>query len=133
VDGINDAAEAALVALSEAHDRIAASAKDKRSFVEMMDTIELDIMTRERAAQPELSQAAFERHIKPVLHSDSRLRDLRARVDEATAEHERANLDARLQERTILVKSSRMQELAGVLTFYASVKVGTANDTIHPH
>lgn len=133
VDAVNDDAEAALAALSEAHDRIADTAQRKRALVEEMETIELEITLRERAEQAELSQAAFERHIKPVLHRDPDLTALRRRLDEVTGEHERANLDARLLERTILVKSSRMQELAGVLAFYASVKVGAANDTIHPH
>jgi hypothetical protein len=132
-DGIYAEAEAALAVLSDAHDRIADTGARKRALVEEMDTIELDLTTRERADKAELSQAAFERYIKPVLHNDPELRALRARVDEVSAEHERANLDARLAERTITVKSSRMQELAGVLAFYASVKVGTANETVHPH
>lgn len=132
-DGIYAEAEAALAALAAAHERIASTATRKRGLLDEIETLELEITLRERADQAELSQAAFERYIKPVLGLDPNLVALRREVSVVTSEHEQAELDARLHERTAFVKSSRMQELAGVLAFYASVKVGAANDTIHPH
>lgn len=130
-DEVSDEAQAALEALASAHREIITTSRAKRELVEVIDTREFAVAEQERLANADLSVAAFERHLKPVLHADEELVRLRSELRLLSAQHEQAELDARLHERTITVKSSRMEELAGILTFYASVKnsIGAANDT----
>ena len=83
---------------------------------------EMRLVAEERAANAEMSAAAFDRHIKVVLHDDAELRSLRDKKDALTLQYEQADATADIAKIRAKVEASRMEELGGLLRFYAAVK-----------
>lgn len=83
---------------------------------------EMQVIADERAASADMSATAFDRHIKVVLHNDAELRSLRDKRDVLALQYERASADADIAKIRAKVESSRMEELGGLLRFYAAVK-----------
>jgi hypothetical protein len=132
VDRVYDSANAALEAMGTAKDRaLLASTKRRRLDSNIADR-EADLASDERASNAELSATAFEKHIKAVFHADEELRDLRAQRDSLVAEYERAEADAEIARMTARVEAARLEELGGLLHFYAAVKQSArqANDNM---
>lgn len=73
-----------------------------------------------RGENPKLSATAFDRMLKVSLQQDSKHRDLRRHIAELQEEVDSAELDVKTLDRRLEVAVSRMNELAGLLTFYAA-------------
>jgi hypothetical protein len=130
---VHAAYERAMEAASIFEDRagvITETAKKLRDIDSRITDREMDLVDSERA-KPEIaeqSQAAFDRHIKVVFRKDPELAELRDARRTIQAEHERAEYDAERAKITARVESARMEELGGLLHFYAAVKHTAANE-----
>jgi len=122
VDRAYEAAKAAVVAYTTARDDAGVANANRKKFDSLIADREIELTSDERAANSEMSMAAFEKHIKVVLHTDEALRDLRAQRDEAAGKHEQAERDADVARLTARVEAARLEELGGLLHFYAAVK-----------
>lgn len=122
VHEVYDEAKAALEGLRHAQRAVIDLAAERRQLNETMTDVEMVLAGETRAANPDLSQAAFERMMKEVLHADGDLKRLRARSMELQSKHEEAEAAVREHEFILRVKAARMEELGGLLAFYGASK-----------
>lgn len=116
--------------MEAAQEVVLETARRRRALDLEIEDIELRLVSEERALQPELSQAAFERHMKVVLNQDTNLRTLREQRAHVQNEHERAEAVVELARTTIRVQTARLEELGGLFRFYAGGDpITSANDT----
>jgi hypothetical protein len=122
VERVYEAATKAHNDLAAALERVVKTASDRRRIDDEITDHEMTIIAAERGRHADLSQAAFDKHIKQVLWDAPQLAELRSQRAEVQTAHERADADADLARGRIRLESARMEELGGLLTFYASTK-----------
>ena len=120
VHGAYDRANEAVATLEDNLKVVRKTGQRRRSVEEQMLDREMELSAGERALNPDLSQAAFDRHMKTVLHNDARMGDLRTTLAAHRSEHERAEHEAELSRIRARVECSRLEELNGLLQFYAA-------------
>jgi hypothetical protein len=120
VHSVYDEAKTTLAALETALTDAARHAAERRSLAEQVADREVVLASDERAAQPDMSQTAFDRHIKAVLRRDPTLASLRHDLQGAQAQEDMANAKAKALDATVRALSARMNELGGLLAFYAA-------------
>lgn len=74
-----------------------------------------------------LSKTAAKEHMKAVIDADAEAQRIRDQIATAEAERQEADLDLRHQEVGLKVLTARMQELDGLLEFYAASKRNTTS------
>lgn len=122
VHAVYTEAQESLEALGK-HQRTATDLTDtKRRLMVALDDREMELVSTERAANPDMSQAAFDRHIKLVLAADSEMVDYRSQVLDLQFKLDEANASVAHTEAHIKILTARMNELGGLLTFYAATK-----------
>lgn len=122
VHAVYTEAQESLEALGK-HQRTATDLTDtKRRLMVALDDREMELVSAERAANPDMSQAAFDRHIKLVLQADSEMVDYRTQVLDLQFKLDEANASVVHTEAQIRILTSRMKELGGLLQFYAATK-----------
>jgi hypothetical protein len=104
-----------------------ADAKSRKRQLELKrDDVEWRVAGEERAAHPDFSATAMEKHLKGVLHANSewlRLRDEIAEVDEDIDD---LSADKSALTRDIEIGCARLQSLAGKYMFLGSMSVSEA-------
>lgn len=132
VDKVYDAANAGHNALADALGRLTEAARERRRVdAEILDN-EIEIASIERGKHTDLSQAAFERHLKEVLHNAVQLVELRQERAELHAQYEQADADAEIARSRVRIECARMEELGGLLDFYAWTKAATLTPPTTP-
>jgi hypothetical protein len=101
---------------------------NKRVLQDAMTDVEMQLVSTERAAFPDMSQAAFDRHIKAVVHGDPDMTTLRLKLLEDQHQLDQADDSLHQAELTVRVLTARMEELSGLLNFYAATKQVRATD-----
>jgi hypothetical protein len=94
----------------------------KRQIAERLLLAEADIVADERAANPEMSQAAFDRHIKTALALSTRCQALRGEQIEVQHQIDLAENGVREIEFHVRHGIARLEELGGLLRFYAAAR-----------
>ena len=125
-------AQDAVVELEAAQEVVLETARKRRALDLEIDDLEVRLASEERALPQnvDLSQAAFERHMKVVLSQDTNLQNLRSQRVNVVSEHERAEAIVERAKITCRIASSRLEELGGLFRFYAGSGASTsANDT----
>lgn len=125
VHAVYEEAQAALGTLRRFMDDSTHLSDWKRRVQEELTDREMMVVSEERAANPDMSQAAFDRHIKIVLQLDGTMIALRGKVLDLQLKLDEANASVAHSEATIRVLTSRMHELGGLLAFYAAAKKGS--------
>lgn len=126
VHGVYEAAKQALNSLTQAAEsraRLLASVRVVRS--RMVDR-EFEIATEAAGTYSELSETARAKVVKGLIHDDPKHRTLRQQEHGYQDELEAEDAAIAIQERAIKVYSARMEELGGLLRFYAIRKNGAA-------
>lgn len=95
---------------------------EKRSVEQKIESREMDIAIDERGKHSDMSQAQMEKHLKMVFHKDPELKKLKERLLEIQNSLSGADMDRKLQERTIEIGCARMNQLGGYLNYLAAAK-----------
>lgn len=123
--GLNSVYEAALEArrLIESRSAMLVDVRDKkrRNEEERINT-EMEISERERAANPDLSMAAFERHLKVVFATDTTLRTIRDNLISLSGIIDQMEHEIDLLNTDIKIAVARLHELGGYFQFMAVIK-----------
>ena len=130
VDSVFDEARAAMDELEDRQETLHKTSTRRRNIEAEIADREIELIAEERANNLDLSQAAFDRHMKIVLQQDNQLLDLRTTREAHVSEHERAEYDADRAKLQVRLLSARMEELGGLLHFYAAVKIASSNNSV---
>lgn len=122
VHTVYDEAKAATADLKKAHKAVVEWAGQKRDLVESINDRTAVLTGELRAKYNDLSATAFKPVLDNALQLDEDLKRLRRELATAQKEHDRAEAAVREVEHTIRVKAARMDELGGLLHFYAATK-----------
>lgn len=122
VHEVYDQARAAQKDLKEAQRAEVEWATTKRTLIEAMNDRTAVFTNGERGRLHELSATAFEQHMKTALQLDDALKALRHKYIEAQSEHDAAQAYVKETEFRCRMYGARMEQLGGLLTFYAATK-----------
>lgn len=132
VHAVHADAEAAHTALETALDHYAKSAQLIREITASIETREYDLVAEHRGANPDISQAALDRWLKEQVHADDTLKELHADLRTAQDHQAQEHADVEKNKYRLRVLSARMNELGGLLTFYAAAKYVAAQKRPEP-
>lgn len=122
VHDVHNEANAALAALGAAQNTLNAATSEIRSLHEALADRETDLTMAERASNADMSQTAFDKYIKQVVQKDRDHADLRDTLVAAQNRRDDAEAQVRQAEMRIRIATARMEELGGLLAFYAAAK-----------
>jgi hypothetical protein len=122
VHHVYDEASGAFEDLDAALIAYTAAAQELRSLNSRIEEREYQLAEMARVERPDISQAALDRLVKDSRHDDQPLRAIYA--DQRRAHDEQALADADIQRSKyrLRVLTARMNQLGGLLTFYAAAK-----------
>ena len=123
VHDVYDETRSAHADLREAHKALIDHEQQAAGVVESMADREHVLVSAERAANADMSATAFKEHMKEVSQIDPDMKRLRGELASAHREADRAKQAIREAELLIRVGTARMEELGGLLQFYAAVKI----------
>ena len=109
-----DELQAAQAAATDAR-RVIRMAKD-----ELADR-EREITNERRAENHEMTDTAFKKAIKEWIAADKEHQRIQVKLREAESDRDAADADVKRHEHGVRVHAARMEELAGLLHFYAAV------------
>lgn len=130
--GVHDVyqeAKAALADLRHAQTALVEHLNSKRIVAEQLADREYELVSEERAKYHEMSATAFEPHMRKVKHEDPEMKRLRGDLSKIQYEIDTTEAAVREHEFTCKVKQARMEELGGLLNFYAAVKTASVTTT----
>lgn len=110
----------ALDAFDGARRNLASRTGELRALRDNLTDLEATIASEERGANPDMSAAAFDRHLKARLHVHADHQRARSAVAAAHDELDRAEALEKIAEKRVDVLVARLHELAGLLNFYAA-------------
>lgn len=122
VHRVYEEAQKSLTKLGEASSELADASAQRRSLGEMQTEKEAELISAERAANPEMSATAFDAHIRQMFRAHPDMRKIRYLVGEAQNRVDAATAALRVHEAAVRTHSARMTELGGLLSFYAAAK-----------
>lgn len=126
---ITDQARATIIALN---DQLKLQRSIRRIWEEQIADREMELTADEQGKHHDMSVAAMERHLKPILHTDNFLREARAKLRDALLEIDSIEDAKRVAEMDTKVAAARMQELGGYFQYLAAVKSsGATRETSH--
>lgn len=108
--------------LDECLDRLAEKRDKKRDLEERLKDLEMLIASEERGKHPDMSNAGMEAHLKIARNNNNDWREARERIIKTTSDIEGLEYDKVLFETDIKLAVARMNELGGLLNFFASIK-----------
>lgn len=123
VHEVYDEAIAAHTALSKALTDYADQAAAIRGMHDAAEQREYTLALELREQFPDMSNAALDRAIKDMRRSDEDLKAIRANLFEAQSLQEQAHAEIEKNKYRLRVLSARLNELGGLLAFYAAAKV----------
>lgn len=104
---------------------IASLRQQKRENEALQSDLEFELMSAQAAEHSELSQAAFERHMKMFLSKDKTMREIRRVVRETQARIDESDGIKSVLEADIRIECARMSELGGYLQYLAVAKMAS--------
>lgn len=116
--GVQSDLDEALSALDKAQDA-------RRELDHKIEDYEMDILVKERGKHPDHSEAAFQRHLKEVLHKDEHLKRLKSERNAKAGECTGIDLDISYLKARVTILSARMIELGGYFQYLAVTKQAT--------
>lgn len=122
----------ALEALQNATNNLVGSQAKRRWLDDQIENREMDLLIDERGRHPDHSEAAFQRHLKEVYHTDDDLRSMREERAALAAVIFAAEAAVDSCKQTIKFTSARMEELGGYLNYLAAVKNAEAQMPLSP-
>lgn len=122
VHSVFDATKTALDGLTIHQRRLVELFAEKRALAEQYLQAEASLINSERGANPEMSQAAFDRHFKTTAALDDDLRDLRDQQHAVQNVIDSNEADLKVLEASLRMNVARMEELGGLLHFYAAAR-----------
>lgn len=125
LDSVYTEALQALEQWQQAERTVIATRHTRRQLEEQLEDREMEVASIERAANPDMSATAFKEHIRGPLRSDSASRELRSQLTEAQWQLDCAMLTSDDAKLTLRIKSARLNELGGYLTYLAAVRVAS--------
>jgi predicted nucleic acid-binding Zn-ribbon protein len=126
--GVHDVYEQAQEAhgsLESALDAYAAQASIIRSTHDAIEQREYELASALKAYDPSMSQEALKRALRDAQRTDDELVSLRIALHSAQAEQEKAHALVETNKYRLRYLSARLNELGGLLAYYASVKMGS--------
>jgi chromosome segregation ATPase len=87
---------------------------------ETIANLEADFTIEERAANPDMSATAFEKHIKSALQLDAEMQEWRRSLAAKKHERDKALTEVESYKSRVRVGIARLEELGGLLHFYAA-------------
>lgn len=122
VHAIYQVATDARALLEQSLDELGAARAAKRESEYDLAEHEVELLTTQTLAHPEMSATAMKDHIKKVMWSDEPWLEVRRLIDLRTQQVEQAEADVRLAENDVRISCARMNELGGYLSFLGAVK-----------
>lgn len=122
VHDVWDEAKEAQRDLREAQKAAVEYAQQKRTLIEAMNERTAQFTAAERGRLSDISATAFEQHLKTALQLDPALMRLRQEYSAAQSQHDLAEASVREAEFRCRMYAARMEELGGLLNFYAATK-----------
>lgn len=122
VHSVYAAATAELDLLDDALDRLVAASREMRHFEERIEDAEIATIGDLKANDPKMSVAALERALKEERVNDETLRNLRRQHREAHDAYTQADADVSRHKYRLRAQTTRLNELGGLLNFYAATK-----------
>lgn len=120
-----DDARTAMDNLHDALERETNATKQIRQLRDQINDREHQIVTGSRPAFIELSETAWNKKAKELFHDDPNLKELRQKIRDEEAKHDQAQADVKYCTTDCQMFASRMDELSGLLNFYAASKLVT--------
>ena len=96
---------------------------ERRTYDEQISNYEMDLLIAERGQNADMSEAAFARHLKEVIHTDQTLKRVKQDRNAKAGEVSGLELDIEYHKYKIKVAVARMEQLNGLLQFYAAAKL----------
>jgi hypothetical protein len=118
---VYDEAVAAEQALRDRHTVLRSARNEVKRLDERIERREFELVEQHRPDYK--TQAEFERAFKGITLNDPDLIAIRSQRDEAQSSQHEMEHAIREAELTIKIRSARMTELGGILSFYGSVKM----------
>lgn len=97
----------------------------KRESEAMLSDLEFELISEQAAIHSDLSQTAFNAHMKMFLSKDTTMRELRKVIREKQAHIDEVEGIKSVLEADIRIESSRMTELGGYFQYLAAVKLAS--------
>lgn len=114
---------------AEASENVTRTQDEIRALKAQVEEREIEIVSDERAKEHGLSKTAFGDHLKEVLREDPDLRALRSKISNLEGMRNDYEQQVKHHQLGVQLASARMQELEGLLSFYAACKLANA---VHP-
>lgn len=99
----------------------------KRESEALLADLEFELMSQQAAEHSDLSQAAFDRHMKMFLSKDETMRELRKSIREKQRAVDESEGRKSVLEADIRIECARMSELGGYLQYLAAVKMAQSS------
>ena len=126
VHGVFDEAESVYIRYTTALDAHTDNVAAVRTLREGLADAEAEVSVRERAANPDQSVTAFEKHLKDVLRNDSEVRKIRHNLMEAQYAADQSEADIKRHDGKLKMLAARMEELGGLLNYFAATKMAAS-------
>jgi len=130
VHDVYEQAQEAHTALRSALDTYAAEAKRIRQANDGVEQREHDLAAELRGETPDMSQEALKRALKDAHRTDETLVSMRKVLHDAQGKQEDAHAAIESNKYRLRVLSARMNELGGLLSFFASAKNAAAQRSV---
>jgi len=101
---------------------LAEARRNKVMLEEAYTDAELAFIADERAQNADMSQTAFEKHVKGRIHADPELRKLRGQLANHARNMDLIEADLRKAQNLLDVTTARLHELGGYLAYLAAIK-----------
>ncbi len=96
---------------------------------QQIESREAEIVSEQRGEHPDMGIQEFKLHVKTVGAGDDRMQELSSALTEEKANRDESEQDMRHHELGVRALTARMQELGGLLDFYAAAKSGGGRTT----
>lgn len=122
VNAVHALAEALAHDLEETRQVLALKRRIKHSSEEAYRDAEIEYLTDERPVHSDLSQTAWEKLARDLIHINPDLRKLRASLADEAYEIEKIEVAIRRMQDDLAVAVARMNELGGYFVYLAEIK-----------
>lgn len=127
VHKVYEEAEASLARHKKAQEKLQQARNDIRACKSNQDARTAEVTAEVHGANPDTSATAMKELVKAALATDIKTGELRVRMTALENQRDQAEADIRHEEMDLRVRSARMDELAGLLQFYAVAKSAANN------
>lgn len=122
VHSTHKAAEVASLEAERLRRNLALERRVKADMEERYRDAELEFLSNERGEHSDLSQTAWEKLAKELVHKDPALRKARAQLADKSLELEASEAAVRKAQTDVDIAVARLHELGGYLAYLAAIK-----------